>query len=395
MGSFNTAQGRAEYIASASQTDFAFRFKIFTNADVKVYLTPSGQDPDDVTDLLTLTVDYTVTIDGDNGGTMTLLTGANAGDAVTIVRSLEIKRDTEYQQNGDLTAEALNNDQDYQSYLIADAEAKKNRSLTLPESAQGANNIIPAPAANHYLKWDANAENFVNDPLTELNPADYTKLLHTVGNGSGNPEGYRSSEIDTAVASRRKLYAKETDTHDIDTDADYTLTTTQNLFGRIKITDSLATLTTARNIIVDTSVRDFIAVNDTAQDLTFKTLVGTGITVKAGKEVRLYNDGTNVVYETIVPYENQTWQDVSGSRAVDVTYTNTTGKVIKVRLSVTATSAGGAVQFQINGVVKFTLPGRSVSPYVTTTTEITILPGETYLLVGGAVSAIGAWDELR
>ena len=74
--SINTNLPPNEYTASALQTIFTFNFKIFNESDLVVYQTPSGNTPDDTADLLTLSTDYTVTIDGDDGGTVTLLVGA-------------------------------------------------------------------------------------------------------------------------------------------------------------------------------------------------------------------------------------------------------------------------------------------------------------------------------
>jgi hypothetical protein len=202
---YNSALGRSEYTATVGQTVFTFPFKIYETSDIEVYLTPAGQVADDTTDLLLETTDYTVVINGDLGGTVTLVVAATAGDAVTLVRNLPIIRDTEYQQNGDLLSATLNIDQNYQTYLTADSEAKKDRSLQLPTTAQGVNNIIPTPAANNYLKWDATAQNFVNDPLTELNPTDRTKILHIQGGGDGNPEGYTASEIDAKPTGQKNL----------------------------------------------------------------------------------------------------------------------------------------------------------------------------------------------
>lgn len=297
---FNTATGRAEYTATAGQTVFTFSFKIFNTSDVKVYQTLSGEVGDDTADLLIETTDYTVTINGDLGGDVTLTTGAGVGDSLTLVRDLPIDRETDYQQNGDLGADTLDADQDYQTYLIADAELKKDRSLQLPDTAQNVNNVLPAPAANHYIRWDASAQNFINDPLTALNPADYTKLLHTVGNGAGNPEGYTATEIDTAVANRRKQYAKETLPRnivagDVTTGkATITLTSDENLYGRYVITDSPTLTNQLNELVISATVRDLIVVNETLQDL--KVWVGSGnfITVNPSTEKHLYSDGTNV-----------------------------------------------------------------------------------------------------
>jgi len=112
-----------------------------------------------------------------------------------------------------------------------------------------------------------------------------------VGDAVNSDEAVNKGQLDTA----RQLYAPETAIHNITADADYTLTTTQNLFGRVVITDTGVFLTVAKNIIVDTSIREFIVKNETAQTLTFKTSAGTGIAVLAGQNATLYCDGTNVI----------------------------------------------------------------------------------------------------
>jgi len=114
--SFNSNAPRAEYTATAGQTVFPFIFKIYTDANIVAYKTVGSADPL----LLQLTTDYTVTINGDEGGEITLLVGADEDDVITILRDLPITRDIEYQTSGDMRAETLNDDQEYQTYLIAD-----------------------------------------------------------------------------------------------------------------------------------------------------------------------------------------------------------------------------------------------------------------------------------
>jgi hypothetical protein len=151
---YNTNTPRAEYTASATQTVFPFLFKIFATSDIKVYQTLAGATPDDVADILVLTTDYTVTINGDAGGEVTLNTGASVNDKITLVRSLDVTRSIEYQQNGDLLASTLNADQEYQTYLIADKDLEAIRSLRFPDSAQNVNSELPTPEALKVMRWN-------------------------------------------------------------------------------------------------------------------------------------------------------------------------------------------------------------------------------------------------
>jgi len=156
----NSNKPRNEFTASAGDTDFIFNFKIFTESDLIAYLTPVGNVADDAADILTIVTDYTLVIDGDNGGTVTLVIPATDGDMVTLVRQLDITRETDYQTGGDWLAKTVNNDQDYQTYLTQQNDANNARNLTLSESAQGINTAVPAPIPQWFLKANASGNGF-------------------------------------------------------------------------------------------------------------------------------------------------------------------------------------------------------------------------------------------
>ena len=84
-------------------------------------------------------------------------------------------------------------------------------------------------------------------------------------------------------------------THNFTSDADYILTTTENLYGRIVLTDTSVFLTVARNVVVSNTQRVIYVQNDTAQALTVKTTAGTGVSIAAGDSVMLVNDSTNII----------------------------------------------------------------------------------------------------
>lgn len=107
----NSVPTRVQYTASGGQTVFSYTFPIKANTDLKVYLRAGADDPDDVTDLLTLTTDYTVTgANTANGGTVVLVVAATVGDIVTIVGDKPIDRTAIYEQSVTLKKADLNND---------------------------------------------------------------------------------------------------------------------------------------------------------------------------------------------------------------------------------------------------------------------------------------------
>jgi hypothetical protein len=140
----NDISPRRQYTATAGQTNFDFPYPFFANGDLEVYLTPVGQDADDATDLLTSGSNYTVTgANTQDGGVVTLLTGATEGDVITILRIVDIDRTADYQAAGDLLAETLNMEQDTEIMISQQLQEALTRSLHLQKSDVLVDMVVP------------------------------------------------------------------------------------------------------------------------------------------------------------------------------------------------------------------------------------------------------------
>lgn len=117
--SFNTEVGVVDLIASAGQTEFSFLFAVYNLTDVVVYQYPSGQT--EYGSALVIDVDYSVTIDGENGGIVTFTSAAELNDNIRIERQLPAIDTIEIQRNGDLSSTTLNYVRNYTQYQMADA----------------------------------------------------------------------------------------------------------------------------------------------------------------------------------------------------------------------------------------------------------------------------------
>lgn len=86
-------------------------------------------------------------------------------------------------------------------------------------------------------------------------------------------------------------------THDMTSDANYTLLSTEWQYKVIEITDTNPFLSAARDILLpNDNLGIFYFYNNTSTHaLTLKSLTGTGISVAATKRAILQCDGTNVV----------------------------------------------------------------------------------------------------
>ncbi|MDO9011328.1 MAG: hypothetical protein Q7U78_05910 [Gallionella sp.] len=91
--------------------------------------------------------------------------------------------------------------------------------------------------------------------------------------------------------------------------------------------------------------------------------------------------------------QGQTRQDLTVSRAMGVVYTNATGKVILLLLTVNIAANYGSAQLLINGLQCAVVQRTTATMLESIHCEV--LPGETYTLQNLASSAINKWIEVR
>ena len=100
---------------------YAFTFEVLANTDIAVYRGST---------LLTLTTDYTVIINANGTGSVTLVV-AGTGN-ITIVGSRAIQRTSDYTTGGDLFASTLNTDLDSQTIYAQQVAETAERGLKAP-----------------------------------------------------------------------------------------------------------------------------------------------------------------------------------------------------------------------------------------------------------------------
>jgi hypothetical protein len=217
-----------------------------------------------------------------------VLSGAYGGDNVSGV-GYAIARDFTSNQNiPELGRRDVGSDGIFTRAMRKIDSVLANFTAAVLGIAGGGTGASTAPAARTNL-----GAAFSSDPNNDLPIADG-------GTGSGTASGARTN-LSVPAISDTAIQAQTT--HNMASDADYTLTTSQAQKAIIKITDTGVLLTTGRNIIVPDAARVWIVDNQTAQISTFKTSAGTGVPVAAGVKATVYSDGTNVLTE------EPTWTD--------------------------------------------------------------------------------------
>ena len=120
---------RIVYTGSAGTGPYAFNFEVLAQTDIDVYF-------NDV--VLTLTTDYTVSIDPDGTGSVTIVTGTNVpttpdvDDRITIVGARDIERTTDFTTGGPLFATALNDEFDSLTIFTQQNKEQADRALSAP-----------------------------------------------------------------------------------------------------------------------------------------------------------------------------------------------------------------------------------------------------------------------
>jgi hypothetical protein len=108
--------------AASGVGPYAFTFEILDVTDISVYKASA---------LLTLTTDYTVTINANGTGEVTLVSTAGTSN-ITIVGAKNIQRTSDFTTGGDLFANTLNDELDNQTIFIQQVAETAERGLKAP-----------------------------------------------------------------------------------------------------------------------------------------------------------------------------------------------------------------------------------------------------------------------
>lgn len=153
---------RIQYAGDGAQTVFTYPFPIFADADIQVYI-------DDT--LQTITTHYAVAGAGaDTGGTITFVAAPVASETVTLVRSLVVKRESDFQESGEFRAKVINDELDKIIAMVQEVGDQLGRGLFLSTTDTASSLTLPVLAnrANAYLAFDGSG-----DPIAAADPGTY------------------------------------------------------------------------------------------------------------------------------------------------------------------------------------------------------------------------------
>ena len=165
---------RVVYAASGTGP-YNFTFEILAAGDIAVYR-------DDT--LLTLTTNYTVTINANGTGFVTLTAAPTGATQIAIVGNRTIQRTTDFVTGGDFFANTLNDELDQQTIFAQQNAEGLQRALQAPQTDPTTINMtLPGRTAraNKTLSFDANG-----DPTPGVSAADVANAVTYATNAANS-----------------------------------------------------------------------------------------------------------------------------------------------------------------------------------------------------------------
>lgn len=161
----NAVTRRQVFSGSAGTGPYSFTFEVLDQNDLAVYQNATK---------LSLTTNYTVTVNANGTGDVNLVSAASASDTITIIGARDIERTTDFVTAGDLRASALNEQLDGQIIMIQQIAEESKRQLTAPvndpehvDDGGTLDMTLPAKAdrINKLLSFDTNGNPIVGEDI--------------------------------------------------------------------------------------------------------------------------------------------------------------------------------------------------------------------------------------
>ena len=172
--SVSSTTTKVSYSGDGSQTVFAYTFKIFADADLRVIERASNGTET----VKTLTTDYTVSGAGtDGGGNVTFVTAPASGVTVIIKRNLGLTQGTDYIDNDPFPAESHEDALDRLTFIAQNIQEQVDRCIKASETntLSGAEFTIGASdRANKIFAFDSSGDVSITQEIGTFRGTDAT-----------------------------------------------------------------------------------------------------------------------------------------------------------------------------------------------------------------------------
>lgn len=298
------------------------------------------------------------------GGSVTFAVAPANGVVVDIRRRIPLARSTDYQLNGDLPSDQIDLDFDRLVQMLQDAQFLSDLAVQLPVGDAAAPMTLPSvlARASRFLAFDASGNPIAASAVTGVPVTSFMETVLAAAN---------------ATAARALLAAAKS--------------------GANSDITSLTALSTALSIAQGgtgqtTAAAAFAALKQAATDAASGVVeLATNGESQAGTDTGRALTPANLA-ATMLGGVGQSWQDLTASRALGTTYTNTSGRPIVVQYQVTA-GAGVQPTISISGVT-VSVGGGLNGAGNSCSCQAIIPPGATYNATATSLT-LNNWRELR
>jgi hypothetical protein len=172
------------YTGNGATSSYSFTYKIFDEGDLLVTV----KDTDGVETTLTITTDYTVTINANGTGSIQLvnggqgwLTGGNLTTDYRLVirRVVDVVQETDIRNQGEYFPEVHENAFDYQTMIQQQQQDEINRSIKVAETDDPLTFNLPTQEerASQFLAFDANGEPIAASAVNGVAVSSYMQTV--------------------------------------------------------------------------------------------------------------------------------------------------------------------------------------------------------------------------
>lgn len=152
----NTDYNIETYISDGAITSYDFSFQVFSEDDIIITI----QDLDNNTETLSLSSDYTISLNDDKTGTVNLLTAPTIDYKIYITREVDFKQEKNYETSSGFQAKVIEDSFDRLTVLTQQLKELADRTVKLTQFSEGFNVdlTIPNPEENKTIKWSYDSD---------------------------------------------------------------------------------------------------------------------------------------------------------------------------------------------------------------------------------------------
>jgi hypothetical protein len=201
-----------QHNGNGATTEFAYQFKVFDQAHLKVYLNDVLQ-----------AAGYTVSgVGNDNGGSVTFAAAPANGVKVTLKRQLDLKQELDLPSQGAFPSGSVEDNFDKLVMMLLDLDERLGRTLLLAISSALTGVSLPTPEAGKALGWNGTQDGLTNVAaaggvtvssamVAPVNAASTSQFLDLVGaSASGKSIFTAATALGAALATAASLAAQRT-----------------------------------------------------------------------------------------------------------------------------------------------------------------------------------------